>query len=379
MTVAIKVISDLSVITPEAWNNLIGDHVVLRHEYLRALHECGCACPATGWSPHYITMWQRDQLTGAMPLYLKSHSYGEYVFDWAWADAYHRYGEHYYPKLLSAVPFTPVSGPRLIASDKESRLRLLAEAMSLRKTLNASSVHCLFPPVNETDEMETFGMLRRVGVQFHWENHSYSDFADFLATMNHDKRKKIHQERRKLSELGVTFATVPGRDVTDAQWRFFFRCYSATYRNHGSKPYLNLAFFQRLGQTMGENVVLFMGFHEGEPVACSLCLRSTDRLLGRYWGATGYVPGLHFEMCYYRPIEYCIAKSILVFEGGAQGEHKLARGLLPVQTTSAHFLARKEFSNAVAEFLVREKQGIGQYVDELERHAPFKYDPVQKD
>jgi predicted N-acyltransferase len=305
-----------------------------------------------------------------MPLYLKSHSRGEYVFDWAWADAYHRNGLEYYPKLLSAIPFSPISGPRLLAPTTEVKRRLICAALELARS--ASSLHVLFPTLEETDELHAHGMLVRRGVQFHWRNQGYESFEQFLLALSHDKRKKIRQERRKVSETGIRFRRVTGRDLTADDWKFFTSCYNTTYRAHHSTPYLNYAFFARLGETLPDNVMLVIAELEGQPLASALNLMDDEALYGRYWGATGYVPNLHFETCYYQAIEFCIERGIAVFEGGAQGEHKLARGFTPIETCSTHWLKHPAFAEAIEKFLGRESAGIEQYIDELTERSPFR-------
>jgi predicted N-acyltransferase len=368
----IEVVSTISSIAPEEWNALAGQQPFVRHEFLDALHETGCAVPDTGWAPQYLILREAGALAGAMPLYLKGHSYGEYVFDWSWADAYHRHGIEYYPKLLCAVPFTPVSGPRLLTRTPLQREPLIRAALALAEELEVSSLHCLFPPDDETQALAGHGMMIRHGVQFHWRNAGYGTFDEFLAGLNHDKRKKIKQERRKVREAGISFEWRAGRDIADSDWAFFFRCYARTYREHHSTPYLNLQFFKRIGRTMPENLVLVIAYREGRPIAASFNMRDETRLYGRYWGALEHHPVLHFETCYYQAIEYCIAQGIQTFEGGAQGEHKMARGLLPVETRSAHWIARRDFASAIENFLTRETRGIAHHLDELNERKPFK-------
>jgi predicted N-acyltransferase len=302
---------------------------------------------------------------------LKSHSYGEYVFDWSWADAYHRHGIEYYPKLLCAVPFTPVTGPRLLAANERDRKQLLAAALELARECRVSSFHCLFPVERDLEALADHGMLIRHGVQFHWTNPGYSTFEDFLKSLNHDKRKKIKQERRKVREAGITFEWREGRDISESDWVFFYRCYARTYREHHSTPYLNIEFFRRIGEAMPENLVLVIAKRENKPIAASLEVHDGTRLYGRYWGALEHHPVLHFETCYYQVIEYCIARGLKVFEGGAQGEHKMARGLMPVQTSSAHWIARRDFAEAIESFLSKETRGIAHYLDELNERRPF--------
>jgi uncharacterized protein len=367
-----RITESLRGIAPDAWNALAGDNPFLRHEFLSALHDTSCACSASGWSPVYLTLWENAALIGAMPLYAKAHSYGEYVFDWAWAEAYQRHGLDYYPKLLCAIPFTPVSGCRVLAGTEERRARLLTRALQLMRESRMSSLHCLLPPAGEAAEMHAQGMLLRTHVQFHWNNPGFASFDAFLASMNHDKRKKIKQERRKLSEAGIEFNWRLGKEISESDWKFFTRCYNRTYREHRSTPYLNLDFFQALGRCMPENLLLVVASLDGKQVASALNVYTSDTLYGRYWGALGYIPGLHFETCYYQAIEFCIERGIRVFEGGAQGEHKLARGFLPVKTYSAHTLAHPEFALAVGDYLRREAKGVERYIDELNESSPFK-------
>jgi predicted N-acyltransferase len=367
---SVRLIDTLRGVDPRAWNALAGEHPFLRHEFLHALHETGCACEHTGWSPHYLTLWQNTSLVGAMPLYAKSHSYGEYVFDWSWADAYHRHGLSYYPKLLGAIPFSPVTGPRLLARDEATRGLLLRTALQLAR--DVSSLHVLFPVESEAREMQAQGMMLRRSVQFHWENRGYANFEEFLSDLASAKRKKIRQERRRVQETGVRLRRLVGADIRDEHWSFFTRCYNNTYRAHRSTPYLNLEFFRRLGDALSEHVLMVLAELDGKPIASALNIFSPTTLYGRYWGSIAHVPLLHFEVCYYQVLEFCIERGIRVFEGGAQGEHKLARGFLPTQTWSAHWLARPEFADAVESFLARESTGIERYVDELNEHSPFR-------
>jgi len=370
--VTVEVVDTLSGIAPEEWNRLAGDDPFLRYEFFSALHDSGCAAAATGWIPQFLLLKEQGRLAGAMPLYLKTHSYGEYVFDWAWADAYHRHGLDYYPKLLSAIPFTPVTGQRVLSGAPGQCDRLINAALTLARELGASSFHCLFPLRGQAERMRGLGLLLRHGVQFHWTNHGYTGFDDFLAGMNHAKRKKIRQERRKVQEAGIEFEWLEGSAISGRHWDFFMRCYNQTYREHHSTPYLNLDFFRRIGATLPEHTVLMLAKRGGKPVAASLNIRNRHSLFGRYWGALEFHPALHFEACYYQGIEYCIARGLDTFEGGAQGEHKIARGLLPVETCSAHWLAHPEFAAAVEQFLAREAHGMAHYVDELNERSPFK-------
>lgn len=368
--VEVRALDTPNAVDAKAWNALAGGSPFLRHEFLCALHESGCATTQTGWTPRFITAWRDRRLIGALPLYLKTHSYGEYVFDWAWADAYAQCGLNYYPKIVSAIPFTPVAGARLLGADEEARAALRHAALTL--AANTSSLHVLFPDAAEADEWRGAGCLLRRGVQFHWHNAGYADFDDFLATLSRSKRKNIRQERRRVHEAGVRLHRLTGAQITAAHWRFFVRCYERTYRAHRSTPYLNLAFFERLGAALPEHVLMVVAELDGAPVAAALALYTDAALYGRYWGALRTVPGLHFEACYYQAIEFCIERGIALFEGGAQGEHKLARGFLPVETWSAHWLRHPQFADAVDRYLARERIGVERYIDELNEHSPYK-------
>ena len=373
---SVDIVSTLADIDPAQWNRLAGGNPFLRHEFLHALHETGCACEETGWAPRYLVAWEKNRnnhLAGAMPLYVKSHSRGEYVFDWAWADAYQRHGLEYYPKLLSAIPFTPVTGPRILAKSDAVAESLAAHVLEVARDSNASSLHCLFPTSAQAALLAGKGMMLRHGVQFHWVNEGDASFDQYLARMNHTKRKKIKQERRRVREAGITFRWLEGAAISGEDWAFFARCYTRTYREHRNTPYLNLDFFQRIGKTMPQNLLLVVAERNGNPIAASFNMVGANHLYGRYWGAIEHHPMLHFETCYYQVLEYCIARGIAVFEGGAQGEHKMARGLMPVQTCSAHWLAQPQFAAAVEAFLVREKKGIAGYLDELQEHTPFTH------
>ena len=371
-----RIVSDLAGIGAAVWDGLAhaSGHAnpFLRHAFLHALHDTGCASAASGWEPAYLTLWSGEQLAGAVPLYKKSHSYGEYVFDWAWADAYQRNGLEYYPKLLSAIPFTPVTGPRLLAIDAAARSALLKALLEHAQQSGLSSLHVLYPEDSEASLLQEHGMMMRDGVQFHWENQGYRDFEAFLESLERKKRKNIRAERRKVSEAGVLLRRVRGADASEQDWRFFARCYARTYRAHQSTPYLNPEFFLRIGADMPDNLLLVIAERNGQPIAASLVVHSADTLYGRYWGEIEHVPCLHFECAYYQPLEFCISEGLRYFEGGAQGEHKMARGFLPIRTRSAHWLAHPAFADAVQRFLERESAGIDQYMDELHEHHPFK-------
>ena len=377
----IRVQDNPAQIDAAAWNALLEDQgsatPFMRHEYLSALHVSGSANAATGWRPRFISVWRGEELVAACPLYLKEHSYGEYVFDWAWADAYQRHGLAYYPKLLDAVPFTPVPGCRLLARSLSDRRLLLRAMRRLAVQDGLSSAHLLFIDEADREAALAEGWMLRSNVQFHWTNPPdapYPDFASFLARLQREKRKKIQQERRRVTEAGIRFDTLEGDAITHADWDFFYRCYTLTYRAHHSTPYLTRDFFGRMAATMGRHWVMFVARRSGEAIASSLIAVDPDRgvAFGRYWGCIEQVPCLHFEACYYQPLQWCIARNYSRFEGGAQGEHKMARGLLPVQTHSAHWLAHPQFAQAVADFLAREGAGVEDYLDELNERRPFK-------
>ncbi len=358
----------------------------MRHEYLLALHESGSASPDAGWTAQFIAIFQNEGgievLVAASPLYLKDHSYGEYVFDWAWADAYQRHGLAYYPKLLCAVPFTPVPGPRLMACSDALRSLLLQTMQQLVRDAGLSSAHLLF--LDEADQRiaQAAGWMMRSTVQFHWthrEAQPYADFSDFLASLQRDKRKKIGQERRKVFEAGVRFVARSGAEITPDDWDYFYHCYTLTYRAHRSTPYLTRDFFARVAGSMPDHWLLFIAERQGQRIAASLIALDPARgnAFGRYWGTTDPVDCLHFEACYYQPLAWCIAHGYRRFEGGAQGEHKMARGLLPVATASAHWLAHPQFAHAVADFLRREGRAVEGYLNELDERQPFKTVPAR--
>ena len=373
-----------------AWNALLTlqsqPSPFLRHEYLAAMHQSGSASPTTGWTPRFITIWLGDTLCAACPLYLKDHSYGEFVFDHSWANAYQQHGLPYYPKALIAPPFTPVPGSRLLARNAESRHILLKAVIAWCEKENLSSLHLLFCSDEDVETCKAEALMLRHTVQFHWTNTQppYADFDAFLATMAQDKRKKIRAERRKVAEAGVTFRWALGVDISNADWDFFYRCYERTYWEHGNAPYLSRDFFKQMQTTMPENWLLFTAERDGAPIGTSLVaaqaintpatdINNTEKIAyGRYWGALERVDCLHFEACYYQPIEWCINHGYHRFEGGAQGEHKMARALLPIKATSAHWLAHPAFAEAVQRFLDREGQGIENYMEDLGRRSPLK-------
>ena len=377
-----------------AWNTLLATQShptpFMRHEYLAALHESSNATPRTGWSPRFMTLWQGDALVAACPLYLKVHSYGEYVFDWAWASAYEQHGVPYYPKAVIAVPFTPVPGARLLARDDAMRTLLVQAVCQWCEDENISSLHVLFASDDDVLRCAQQDLMLRHTVQFHWTNAQYADFDAFLSSLAQEKRKKIRQERQRVARAGVTFRWLRGTDIGPDDWDFFYRCYERTYLEHGNAPYLTRDFFSRMAAHLPQAWVLFIAERGGRAIASSLIAISDESIrtcaqkdqeieknnpkaaYGRYWGALERVDCLHFEACYYQPLQWCIDHGVQRFEGGAQGEHKMARALLPVQATSAHWLAHPAFSDAVERFLAREGAGVENYLSELQARSPFK-------
>ncbi|MBI3547030.1 MAG: N-acetyltransferase [Gammaproteobacteria bacterium] len=377
----LSVVDKLEKIAAADWNALAGyANPFTRHEFLALLESSGCVNAETGWRPQHLVLHSdgplQGRLLGALPLYLKTHSYGEYVFDWAWANAYARAGHSYYPKLVVSVPFTPVTGPRLLAAaDAEStriKKKLIQGAWEMQATHNASSLHWLFVDQADAALLETEQHLLRTGCQFHWHNAGYRDFEDFLSTFTAHKRKKIKRERRHVREANIAMEILTGAAIRAAHWDSFYEFYHSTIRAHGAIPYLSREFFHGLGQVLPQQVVLVLARCDGRYVAGALNLRGEDTLYGRYWGSHGDFHSLHFETCYYTAIEYCIAQGLKRFEAGAQGEHKLARGFTPVVTRSAHRLVHPQFNRAVAEYLTRERIEISSYIDELNEHVPFK-------
>ena len=394
----IEVVDSPLQISAAQWNQLLAlqaeANPFQRHEYLAAMSTSDSATPKTGWTPQFFALWRADpsralaprELHGACALYLKDHSYGEYVFDHAWANAYHQHGVPYYPKALVAPPFTPVPGVRLLARDSTARVALARALVDWCRDSGLSSLHILFASDDDALACTTAGFMLRHNVQFHWTNREpgYRDFDDFLQSLSQDKRKKIRQERRKVAQAGITFRAALGNDIRPQDWDFFYRCYERTYYEHGNAPYLSRDFFHRMASTMAENWLLFTGERDGKPVAVSLIAVNDAATggarkrvaYGRYWGAVERVDCLHFEACYYQPLQWCIEQGYQRFEGGAQGEHKMARALLPVKTTSAHWLAHPAFADAVQKFLEREGNGIENYIEALEQRNPFKTAPL---
>ncbi len=385
-----RVLREWSEISPHTWNTLLSQQEqptpFMRWEYLSALLSSGSATLDTGWDLRIVTLWSSDaqnvQLLAACPLYIKPHSYGEYVFDFAWANAYAQHGLNYYPKAVVAVPFTPVPGTRLLASSPSAKAALYMACSQFCDANDLSSLHLLFASQDDISSAPA-DFMPRATTQFHWTNseQNYPDFDHFLQSLNQEKRKKIKQERRKVSEAGVTFRHAQGKSISTSDWGFFYRCYERTYLEHNNNPYLSHNFFRSMATDMPENWLLFIAEFEQTPIAASLIAIQTRTLAsgatesvayGRYWGALARVDCLHFEACYYQPIEWCIANGYQRFEGGAQGEHKMARALLPVSATSLHRIAHPQFAPAIERYLEREREGVSDYMLSLAARSPLK-------
>ncbi|MBU6297453.1 MAG: N-acetyltransferase [Alphaproteobacteria bacterium] len=353
-------------------------HPFTRYEFFDALEKSGSAMAHTGWRPLHLVVEHGEQVEGILPLYLKSHSQGEYVFDHAWADALERAGAAYYPKLQACVPFTPVTGRRfLIAPDADpvaTRTALLAGGSATVEQLKVSSLHITFPTEDEWATAGEFGYLQRTDRQFHWENPGYTTFDEFLAELSSSRRKTLRKERASVREAGVEFDWLIGRDITEAHWDMFFEFYMDTGGRKWGTPYLTREFFSRIGQSMAEQILLVMARRDGRYIAGALNLFGERILFGRNWGCTEFVPFLHFETCYYQAIDFAIARGLTKAEAGAQGEHKLLRGYQPVPTYSAHFIAHAGLRRAVADYLLAERNAVAANIEELNEAGPYKKD-----
>jgi len=374
-----RVVQSINELCAADWNALLhnqADYPFLKHEFLQALEDSGCVSDKTGWYPlHAVCEAENGDLLGALPLYLKTNSYGEFVFDFAWAGAYQRAGLSYYPKLVSAVPFTPATGPRFLTaadSDPVVASLLLQESQELAARNSASSLHILFADSLSQDIARQSDMLMRKDCQFHWNNRGYGDFADFLDTFTAVKRKKVRRERRRVSEAGIEFQTLTGAQMDDQLWNSIMPLYAGTFLRRGRDPYLNREFFIQVSRTMPDNLVIFAGYRQDQLAGVAICFRSDTHLYGRYWGANDFVDSLHFETCYYQGIDYCIENGLQVFEPGTQGEHKISRGFVPVETWSAHWLSHPQFSAAIDEHLDTERRHVERYMDVLGEHVPYK-------
>ncbi len=377
----LRTITRVSEIDAAVWDGLANPDPALhnpfvQHAFLKALEEAGTLGGRSGWQSCHLVLEHAGTITGAMPLYAKSHSQGEYIFDHGWADAYERAGGEYYPKLLSAVPFTPVPGPRLlVGAGPEAGERaewLAAGAVEVAKRMGVSSLHLNFLPEESWNALGEQGFLQRTGQQFHWRNEGYSTFDDFLAALSSRKRKTVRKERAEALSAGLTIRHLTGSDITEAHWDAFFAFYMDTGSRKWGRPYLNRRFFSLLGQSMADKCLLIVVERDGRIIAGALNMIGGDCLYGRYWGAIEHHACLHFEVCYYQAIEWAIAHKLPRVEAGAQGEHKLARGYLPVPIYSAHWIGDASFRRAVARFLDEERRQMAEQREMLAEYAPFK-------
>lgn len=376
-----QVLHSIHDVSAVEWNALdLQGQPFLKHEFLAALEDTRCASPDTGWTPQHLLLRDADKtLQGAIPLYLKSHSFGEFVFDFNWAQAFERAfsaaGQRYYPRLVGAIPFTPANGPRLLCrlhADTTVRQQLIAGLETLTRELDISSAHVLFPTREDQASLQAAEWLPRTSCQFHWHNRGYQDIEEFFATFRADKRKKARRERRRvLEEHGIRYDTLHGTELTAELWQFVFGFAENTFHLHGHEHYLTADFFQRVAQAMPEQLMVKLARLNHTPVAAAIFFVSDQTLFGRYWGAAGQLDSLHFETCYYQGIEYCIKHNLLLFEPGTQGEHKIARGFEPTLCYSSHYLREPRFRHAVAEHLAWERQAIDEYADQARAHLPF--------
>jgi hypothetical protein len=372
-------IDSIEAIEPSAWNALAGtDHPFLRHEFLASIETSGSVGRDTGWLPCHAALYDDRKLIAALPLYRKTNSWGEFVFDFAWAEAYQQAGLHYYPKLVSAIPFTPVTGPRFLTAPghdfDELASTLILTTRRLAEQQDISSWHVLFAEQRDREILEQHGLLLRKDCQFHWHNRGYSTFDDYLTGLRSSKRKKLRRERRRIEESGIIFRQLSGSDLTVELWRDIMPLYASSFLRRGRKPYLNEGFFKMISNHMPEHILVILAVYHDKPIACAICFHGGDTLYGRYWGSSARYHSLHFETCYYQGIEYCIANGLQHFEPGTQGEHKISRGFEPTETWSAHSLSHPQFADAVDAFLDHERTYTDEYIDTVRGHMPFRRD-----
>jgi predicted N-acyltransferase len=375
--VKVTVNDSIENIAPAAWNALAGaDYPFLRHEFLHAAEISGSVSPDAGWTPRHLTLnGPKDELRAALVLYEKSHSWGEFVFDWAWARAYEQAGLAYYPKLVSAVPFTPAPSKRLLLADPddtEAAAGLVNAAVTLASETGCSSFHVLFPEPGELDLLRETGLHIRKDCQFHWHNDGYASFDEFLETFSSAKRKKARRDRRRVAEAGIEFRWVGGDELTSETWDTVYRLISMTFMRRGSLPYFGLGFFNEISRALPNNIRVVLAEKDGSAIAAAVFFVGNDVLYGRYWGSDGHYDALHFETCYHQGIEYCIEHGLTLFEPGTQGEHKISRGFVPEETWSAHWLRQPEFFSAIGDYLDEERRHVERYMDAVDAHTPYK-------
>ena len=384
MTRAPRFLDSIAQIDARSWNALAGpSQPFLRHEFLLALEQSGCAAPRSGWTPkHLVIEDAAGAPVAALPLFRKSHSRGEFVFDFSWAGAYAQHGLSYYPKLLTSVPFTPVSGPRvLLAANADAKIltqRVFRAAIDYARHEQLSSWHVLFPEADTAADLDRAGLILRRDCQFHWFNQGYDSFEAFLATFTAEKRKKAKRERRRVAEAGIEFDTLHGGDMTASLWSSVYEFYADTFHRHGHEPYLNLDFFKRISAAMPDEIMLKVARMGHQPIAVAIFFVGEEALYGRYWGAGGNFHSLHFEACYYQGIEYCIEKKLQRFEPGTQGEHKVPRGFVPTLTHSAHYIADPRFAAAIRDYAQREARGVDSYAAAVNEHVPYHRVPDEE-
>jgi len=368
-------------IAPTEWNELAGhEYPFLRHDFFLAAESGGCVSPASGWTPRHLTIAEGSGLRAAMPLYEKSHSWGEFVFDWSWAQAYQRAGLDYYPKLVSAVPFTPAPSRRLLRRDPEDHAAaaaLLEAAVSLASEIGCSSLHVLFPTETELPLLRKAGLRLRKDCQFHWHNRGYASFDEFLGTFSAAKRKKAKRDRRRAVEAGITFRRLRGHEIDLDTWKAVYRLISITFMRRGSLPYFDLEFFTTINARLPDNLLVILAERCNTAVAAAIFFESERVLYGRYWGSDSNYNALHFETCYYQGIDYCIDTGKQIFEPGTQGEHKISRGFVPVTTWSAHWLAHPGFFTAIGDYVDEEARYVDRYIKSVDGHSPYRNDDPQ--
>jgi predicted N-acyltransferase len=374
-----RLIDGMKAVAPAAWDALANPpgarfNPFVAHAFLSALETSGCATARTGWQPAHLLLEDGARLVGAAPMYVKSHSYGEYVFDHGWAEAFERAGGNYYPKIQAAVPFTPVTGPRLLTGgDAKLRQPLAHAMMAVAEKLGVSSVHITFAEREEAEATASLNFLQRHDQQFHWHNENYRDFGEFLAALSSIKRKNLRRERSEALKNDITVEWITGSDLKEMHWDAFFAFYMDTGSRKWGSPYLTRKFFSRVGESMADQTLLVMAKRNGRYIAGALNFIGSDTLYGRNWGAIEHHPFLHFELCYYQAIEFAIAKGLAVVEAGAQGAHKLARGYLPARTHSMHWIAHPGLRDAVARYLKEERRAVSEEMEALAEHSPFRH------
>jgi len=371
-------LDSLEAVEAAEWDRLAGvNQPFLKHAFLRAMETSGSVGSGTGWEPAHLVIRDDERLLlAALPMYRKTDSWGEFVFDFAWADAYRRAGLRYYPKLVAGVPFTPATGARFLMRrevPREAMLRTMTSAIrGQAEALSVSSLHVLFPSESEARELESQDLLLRKDCQFHWRNAGYADFDEFLGEFTSVKRKKVRRERRRVHEEGIRFRRLTGHDLCGERWQEIMPLYASSFWRRGREPYLNQSFFVTVSEALPDDLLVILAEKDDEPIACAICFRSDDTLYGRYWGAAGRFHSLHFETCYYQGIDYCIEQGLQRFEPGTQGEHKISRGFVPTATWSAHWLSHPQFAAAVDDYLDRERSYIDEYMDAAGNHVPYR-------